>query len=627
MSARHPHLIFAFSLFVSACGDGGSGQVAGMGGAAPAAGGAAGGTEPIDAVVDGAAGGEDAGSNGPPGPVGGGDANGLGDAEVIPRWDPTKYPWPMFGHDPRRTGRSPFVGPRTYTAGAPRNWSYLATAQTAINMQPAVSGSGVYFGGWGLKRQVPGAAVHDWIKFDGAWLGLHLASQGVAGQQLFAPTNPHPVGGCYHRAARAKTTPDEKGCGANNEYHLSRSSGSIDATPAMDPETGVMYVGRGDGVLYAVDPQTGQALWNFASFNPEQPDDPEGGGGIPGGPLVGPDRTIYFATSGSPWPEYLPDEPAYQTHAIYAVDGAGKLLWRYPANAARLDNGVLAAPALSADGRTLYVGTWNFAGAAAGRLFALDTTAASTSNDGGRLKWSLELKHPTRAGSPAAWVRHLSVGLDGIVYLGGRQAGGLGAPMVAAIRDGGTRGEVVWWVEPQGYPSTTAQFVQGLALWEEGGMTARILASTGHRRDTNGTGGALLWLDARTGEILATFDPAMLPKPGVGGMSPPILGNDGTAYVGIRGRHDFLFPPDVASSQWRNGHMYGVRLDPRNVPTVVLDVEVDGIIDSAAPAIGANGALYFGSSAKFRDLVELQRPYAPGAVPDWTSPAFNAVFE
>jgi outer membrane protein assembly factor BamB len=336
---------------------------------------------------------------------------------------------------------------------------------------------------------------------------------------------------------------------------------------------------------------------------------------------------VYFATSGSPWPEQLPDEPTYQTHAVYAVDSAGKLLWRYPAATARLDNSIVAAPALSADGRTLFVGTWNPGGAAAGRVLALDTTAASTANDEVRLKWSLELRDPKRAGGPAAWVRHLSVGLDGTVYVGGRQAGGLGSPMVAAISDGGSRGNIAWWVEPQGYPSTTAQFVHGLALWDEAGVTTRVLASTGHRRDSNGTGGALLWLDARTGGILATFDPAMLPKPGVGGMSPPVIGNDGIAYVGARGRHDIAVQPDATSSNWRNGHMYGVRLDPAGAPTVVLDVEVDGLIDSAAPAIGANGALYFGSSAKFRDRVELQLPYAPGAVPNWTSPRFSAVFE
>jgi outer membrane protein assembly factor BamB len=551
-----------------------------------------------------------------------------GGSAGMPTWNPARHPWPMFAHDARRTARSPFNGPTTYTPGSARNWKYVASAQASINMQPVVTDAGVFFGGWGLKRQVPGSPAYGWTKSDGSWFGLRLDARDGPAQQLWAPFDPQPTPGCYLYAFRMRTSPDQKSCGAGNDYHLSWYNGTIEGTAVVDPDTGVLYVGRGDRGLYAVDPVRGVKLWRFASDNPEDVRDPEGGGEIVGGPLMGPGRLIYLATWGLPWPARLPDEPAYETHAVYAVDTAGRLVWRYPSIRARLDDGVLAAPALSPDGRTLYVGTWYSNAASAGRLLALDLTVPANAPDVQRLRWSLDMKNPVRTSRPFAWVRHLSVGADGTVFVGGFEVGGVGTPIAAAVKDRGASGEIAWWVEPQGYPSTTGQMVQGLALWEEGGVPVRLVASTGHVRDLNGQGGALFWLDARTGATLATFDPAKLPTPGVGGMSPPILGDDGTAYVGLRGRHDLLATPDVTTSQWRNGHVYAVRLDAASGTTKMLfDVEVDGLIDWAAPAIGANGALYFGSTAKFRDLVELQPMYPPGMVPQWTSPVFSAVFE
>jgi outer membrane protein assembly factor BamB len=531
----------------------------------------------------------------------------------------------MFGHDPRRTGRSPFQGPLTSTATSARNWRHSAAAQASINMQPVVTAEGVFFGGWGLKRQAAGAPAHDWTKFDGAWLGLHLDARGAA-QALWPPFDPGPTHGCYLFAGRPRTTMDSRSCGAAGEYHLSWFNGTIEGTPAVDPDTGVQYVGRGDGVLHAIDPVKGNVLWRFATFNPEAPADPEGGGEIPGGPLVGPGKIIYFATWGLPWPGQPPGQPAYETHAVYAVDAAGKLVWRYPSAQARLENGVLAAPALSPDGRTLYVATWHSSAPSPGRLFALDLTAAAGVSDTARLRWSLDLRNPDRPLHPVAWARHLSVGADGTIYVGGFETGNLGTPIVAAIEDRGTSAQIAWWVEPQGYPSSGGQMVQGLALWEEGGATTRVLASTGHLRDLNGQRGTLFWLDAATGATLASFDPATLPDAGFGGMTPPILGNDGTAYVGIRGRHDLLLAPSAPTSQWRNGHLYAVRLE-NGAPKVLFDHAVDGLLDWAAPAIGANGALYFGSTAKFRDLVELAAVHAPGVTPMWTSPVFTAIFE
>ena len=97
-------------------------------------------------------------------------------------------------------------------------------------------------------------------------------------------------------------------------------------------------------------------MWSFTTFNPEDPKDPDGGGEIIGGPVVGPGGLVYFGTVGMPFPATR-DEPAYETNAVYAVDSAGKLRWRYPAKKATLDNWIYTPPALSPDGKTMYVGT------------------------------------------------------------------------------------------------------------------------------------------------------------------------------------------------------------------------------------------------------------------------------
>lgn len=39
-----------------------------------------------------------------------------------------------------------------------------------------------------------------------------------------------------------------------------------------------LYVGRGDGKLYAIDENTGEIRWRYVTFNPDDPGDPDGGG-------------------------------------------------------------------------------------------------------------------------------------------------------------------------------------------------------------------------------------------------------------------------------------------------------------------------------------------------------------
>ncbi len=537
-------------------------------------------------------------------------------------WDPGV--WPMFGHDVRRTGRARVTGPQRYTPGAAGNWTYVAHSAASINMQAVVTAQGAYFGSWGILRRAPATSPDTWIKADGKYFGLGLAT----GSELFSPFDPAPVAACYRYAPRTPLARDQMWCGSA-PWVVTFYNGTIEGTALVDPASGVHYVGRGDGALYAVEPASGRVLWRFATFNPADRADPDGGGEIIGGPVMDARRNLYFATWGAPTDSG--GGPLYETHAVYAVDAAGQLVWRYPAAAPRLTDPLLAAPALSPDGRTLYVATWFSDATRPGRLLALDLTAPAGATDAERLRWELVLRNPARAGMPAMWARHLSVGADGTVYVGAAEAVPLAsAAAILAVRDEGRSARLVWSpavVEPHGWSGGAGQMVQGIALWEEGGVTRRIYAATSHTKNVNGTGGALFLLDPQSGRVLATFDPAMLPTPGVGGMTAPTLGDDETVYVGIRGRHDLVLGPEVTTSQWRDGAMYAVKLDASGARFEVRwSRPVEGQLDWAHPALGPDGALYFGSSDRFSPLDQATF-YSLSEEPPRHSPRFYAVRE
>lgn len=184
--------------------------------------------------------------------------------------------WLMKGHDVRRTGRSLGNGPRH----AARVWRYRANDGLAINMEATVTSAGVFFGTWGLIR-MGGPGPADWDKSDGRIYGLRLAS----GQPLWLPLLPAVTPYAYRYAGRVPTEQDRP---AGPGLHWNYSNGTVEGTAAVDPANGLLYFGRGDGRLYAVDPQSGKVRWSFRTFDPARPDDPEGGGEIVGGPLWSP---------------------------------------------------------------------------------------------------------------------------------------------------------------------------------------------------------------------------------------------------------------------------------------------------------------------------------------------------
>ncbi|NNF57474.1 MAG: PQQ-like beta-propeller repeat protein [Rhodothermaceae bacterium] len=340
----------------------------------------------------------------------------------------------------------------------------------------------------------------------------------------------------------------------------------------------MLYVGRGDGKLYAVHPETGAILWRYRTFNPQESSDPDGGGEIVTAPLIAPNGTVYFGTWG---------EGRYETNAFYAVNPDGTLRWRWPATTS-LEHRFYASPALSPDASTVYASTFtDEAPFTAASLYAFHRSRLARQQD--RLKWSLTLEHN---GAPV-FTTTLAVGSDGTVYVGGYIVRGFGTiPVVAAIQDRGADQAPVYrwdtgWIEL----ANGAQFTHGIALREEDGQTTRLYATTANLGTPfhNGrTAGELYAVDPTSGAVLALYDPSDDDAQAVGSLNSPAIGANGTIYVGVRGRY---------GQNAINGRVLAVDYDATARQfTRRWSYEVDGHIEWNHPAIGPDGGLYLGIS-------------------------------
>lgn len=461
--------------------------------------------------------------------------------------------WPTESHDVRRTGQSDVRGPRS----ADRVASIVLSGEQAINMPVTIGDDEtIYTGTWGVVRSGGSSVRSAWDKFDGKVFAYDrtLARRWTARLDL----TPY----CYAYATREATPSFCPAGGTVNGYN-----GTVEGIVTLDPARGRVYVGRGDGKLYALDAATGAILWRFASFNPVDPSDPEGGGKIVAGPLVGPNGTIYFATVRV---------GAYETSAVYAVSPAGALLWRYPGSAASMQHVVWAAPALSPDGKTLYVGGgWGPAADAwdqtlIGSVYALDAAT-------GNLKWTFHPVNEAEWWRPAVWTTQLAVGTNGTIYAAGtEQTLGGGSAVLFALRDNGTSAAYAW---PRmiDLDYGRASIAEGLALRESGGVTRRVYATSGNPylilSQGYKPGGKLVAVDAASGALLWAFDPEA--HGGTGAMTGIALDADGVIYTGVSG----------ATS---GGRVYAIREDGSLLWQSILG----GLLEWAHPVIGPSGDVY-----------------------------------
>jgi len=224
------------------------------------------------------------------------------------------------------------------------------------------------------------------------------------------------------------------------------TDGPIYSSPTLDDNW--IYVGSGDGHLYALDLNTGAERWRFGT-----------GGAVDSAPAVA-DGTVYVVSRDG---------------SLYAVDASeGTLRWSYATEGERMVDFwdfYLSDP--------LVYGEVVVFGSGDGAIYALDRAT-------GELRW----RHATSEVVHAA-----PVGGDGLIYVGGFDG------ILRALRP--ETGEVAWQFETEGNPGFPRGDIQRAAALVDGVL---YFGSRDYRLYAlDATDGRLLWsLEESGGWIIAT---------------------------------------------------------------------------------------------------------------------------
>lgn len=483
----------------------------------------------------------------------------------------TSDAWLMRSHDMRRTGHTKSIGPRRGDAV----WQYLANDGYVINLEPAATANGVYFGTWGLFRN-GGKSKTQWDKCDGKLYALNPGS----GAEMWPPLHPGFTPYAYKYAGRQPGPQDRQ---AGPGLHLNYFNGTVEGTPAIDLSQSVLYFGRGDGCVYAVDYSQGKVKWKYLTQDYSRRDDPESGGEVVGGPLLTPDNKLYFATFAAPPTPRPPREVCHETNAIYCIDTNGNFLWRYPTTGG-FENVCNAPLAVSPDLTRIYAVTALVNPSKDCELIALERAT-------GKLLWKLPL---TACGG-----QDLAVGTDGVIYVAGMIKKGFKIEAAAfAVKDWGNQAKMLWG--PTIDAAQLSQFAGGIALIENADRVTSLLVSTTNLRSLfeSPIAGQLFVLDPTTGKIRGTWSATTAVPSCKGGLTDISIDGEDKIYVGAHGTNG------PAKSPLGRGRMYCIKYNGTKFD-VLWSHEVNGNIDWASPAIGPDGGLFFGSSARLNPIASI----------------------
>jgi outer membrane protein assembly factor BamB len=335
--------------------------------------------------------------------------------------DPMNSPWPMYSHDVRHTGRSPYS---TASNTGYEIWRF--DFDDEITGGPVIDDEGIIYTGASYLYAVYPNGTEKWrINIpDGIMVStpaidengvLYVGSIWAMPNFFYAIYKSNgTIKWKYRVGANTWSSPaiGEDGTiyfGNNNDniYALNpngtlkwsyKTGNDIQSSPAIGND-GTIYIGSIDSYLYALWPN-GTLRWRFKT-----------GDRIYGAPSIADDGTIYI---GSSWDSYL-----------YALYPNGTMKWKYP------EAGTPNTPSIGSDG-TIYAG-W------VDHLVAL--------NPDGSLKWKFYLGDDNYIyrSSPA-------ISADGTIYFGTHIDETDGGDLIAVNPDGTERWRIkiatVWTDSP-----------------------------------------------------------------------------------------------------------------------------------------------------------------------------------
>jgi outer membrane protein assembly factor BamB len=289
------------------------------------------------------------------------------------------------------------------------------------------------------------------------------------------------------------------------------------AAPAVAAD-GTIYFGERGNDLWSVEPMSGSTNWRF-----NVPTD----GDVSTPPTVGPDGRIYMASD------------ALGAGKFYAMNQDGTVDWTVKLGGAPIN----VSPALSRDGSVVYTVSGGR------RLHALSTADGS------------DVFPPVTAQAGASGTRACNyspvVGIDDTIYFTARSV------LVAVRPDGSEK----WRFDPP-----DSQFASPVALGRDADASGRedAVYAIGSGRIAT-----LFAIDPEDGSIL--WQEPLLP-PGKARNVPPIVGSDGTIFLGV-GKVLYAFDPA--------GDGAGGGLARWMLPFRHLFV--------SSPILGGDGVLYVGN--------------------------------
>lgn len=362
-------------------------------------------------------------------------------------------------------------------------------------------------------------------------------------------------------------------------FDISPNGSPIDiiSSSAIAPD-GTIYVGSGNGALYAVNPN-GTLKWQYQT-----------GGDLTGSPAIGSDGTVYIGS---------------YDRQIYAINPEGTLQWVFPT-----DTVFTSSPAIASDG-TIYIAGTNLDDqffCPDGPRNSLQLSKLFALNQNGTLKWVHNVIAGEVHSSPA-------IAKDGTIYIGSTGSFSvIGTdPCTAHILDlpsdvnpnyptGGhlyainPDGTLIWDFKALGIVDSSPAIGLDGAVYVGSDAPVDSSRTSGFIYAINPSGG-LIWNTDLFGHV----------------KSSPTIGSDGTIYIGSDKNDVFALNPLDGSIKW----VYPTLDDVKSSPAIASDgtisigsndgslyilnpdgtlntryIKEDGSVNSS-PSIGTDGTVYF----------------------------------